>query len=272
MHFRRCVPRFISARLSLATKMALTRRVEDLPSGLNFLLSPGRRRRAARDLSGCHDIQDLFRFARDWLGVGPVQILEEISGLITYLRSQKPRTVCEIGTESGGTSLLLSRGLPELEVLVCVDLFVKNMPRLRRFCPRGQTLRFVNGQSAAPRTIRKVTRTLSGRLLDVLFIDGDHRYAGACGDFLAYRHLVRPGGAIILHDVVPDHATRYGTATGRWTGDVPQLWERLKSLYPSRDFVADPAQDGFGLGVIQYDPKIDPAGALCAPACGAAVR
>ena len=141
MSYRRFVPRFISSRLRLETKLAIIRRLCDLLPSAAFTLSPTSRQEAAQHLTRCREVPDLFDFARTWLGVGPVQIPEEIEGLLTYLSLASPRTVCEIGTESGGTSLLLSRGLSSVDLLVCVDVFVMNMPRLRRFVPPGQAVR-----------------------------------------------------------------------------------------------------------------------------------
>jgi len=262
MNFRQFVPRFISSRLSFETKLGIVRWLEDLLPSAAFVLSPSSRRQAAQHLITCQKLPDLFDFARTWLGVGPVQIPEKIEGLLTYLSLANPRTVCEIGTESGGTSLLLSRGLPSVDLLVCVDLFAKNMPRLRRFVLPSQAVRFVNGPSAAPAAVRQVSRALASRSLDVLFIDGDHRYEGVRKDFLAYRHFVRPAGIIVFHDIVPDHRARYGIETIRWTGGVPQFWEQLKQHYPHREFIQNPSQNGFGIGALQYDPSVDPVVAL----------
>jgi len=38
---------------------------------------------------------------------------------------------------------------------------------------------------------------------DFLFIDGDHTYEGVEGDFEMYSPLVRRGGIIAFHDIVP---------------------------------------------------------------------
>jgi len=37
--------------------------------------------------------------------------------------------------------------------------------------------------------------------VDVLFIDGDHSYAGIIADWLLYAPLVRPGGIVAFHDM-----------------------------------------------------------------------
>ncbi|RPH56645.1 MAG: class I SAM-dependent methyltransferase, partial [Acidobacteria bacterium] len=88
--------------------------------------------------------------------------------------------------------------------------------------------------------------------LDVLFIDGDHSYEGVRRDFEMYRPLVREGGLIVFHDIVPDFGQRYGASTRASTGGVPQFWAELKSRYPDvQEIIEDPRQDGYGLGVLR---------------------
>jgi len=74
-------------------------------------------------------------------------------------------------------------------------------------------------------------------------------------DFEMYAPFVRTGGVIAFHDIVPDYWTRYGTKTRSFTGEVPQFWARLKQTWPSaQEFVVDPEQDGFGIGVLEWQP------------------
>jgi hypothetical protein len=37
---------------------------------------------------------------------------------------------------------------------------------------------------------------------------------------------------------------------------VPLFFERISGLYPSVKFIADPEQDGFGIGVITYSSGV----------------
>ena len=86
----------------------------------------------------------------------------------------------------------------------------------------------------------------------MLFIDGDHTYAGAKADFTTYAPFVRSGGRIAFQDIVPDYRTRFGRDTGRWAGDVPRLWQELRGTFAQTwEFVADRDQDGLGIGVGQ---------------------
>jgi hypothetical protein len=61
---------------------------------------------------------------------------------------------------------------------------------------------------------------------------------------------VRSGGIIALHDIVPDHRTRFGRNTGCYAGEVHRFWAELKQRHDTVELVSDPEQDGFGIGVI----------------------
>jgi cephalosporin hydroxylase len=242
----------ITRQIPFEVKFAWRRRLRDWPVSTRFQLDARRQRGALRDLESCRSVRDFIGFTQRHMGVGSVQKPEEIEGAIDYMNSEPCRNICEIGTESGGTNLLLGRLLEPAELVVGIDLFVRHKPHLRRFRRPGQELYYFDGSSRSDGMVGRLRRVLGGRLLDVLFIDGDHRYQGAKADFLLYRPFVREGGFVLLHDIVPDHAQRFGKASGGWSGGVPTLWNELKSFYSdSREFVKDPDQDGMGIGVLR---------------------
>lgn len=238
------------------TLLRARRRLEDAGPALAFQLSAARRRKAQRAVNRCKSVEEYMAFARQYLGVGSVQRWREIEAAVAYLQSENPYCICEIGTEHGGTNLLLGRALTNVELLLGVDLYVKHAPHLRAFKPKKQELHLVNGASCAPQTIERIARLLNGRLLDVLFIDGDHSYEGVKQDFLCYRQFVREDGLILLHDIVPDKQARYGEPTTSWAGGVPLLWHRLKAYYSHCEFVEDPQQDGLGIGALRYSSSV----------------
>jgi predicted O-methyltransferase YrrM len=45
---------------------------------------------------------------------------------------------------------------------------------------------------------------LKDNKVDFLFIDADHSYEGVKKDFEMYSPLVRKGGIIAFHDIIPD--------------------------------------------------------------------
>lgn len=233
---------------------ALTRGV-DIWRTLEFALDRQEQQTALQSLECCRSLDDYFEFSQQYFG--PHQIRSEILGLLAHIQTIEPCVVCEIGTAMGGTNFLLSQALPKVTFMLGVDLFVKNKPRLRQLTRAGLEHAYLDTSSYAPETLKRVEGILASRSLDLLFIDGDHTYEGVRKDFLGYRRFVREGGLIVFHDVVPDYKTRYGRDTGRWAGGVPQFWQKVKPLYPYREFIEDPNQDGLGIGVITYSSSVN---------------
>jgi cephalosporin hydroxylase len=229
----------------------LRKRVQDVPPTAKLKLSSSLRESILEDFQACNSVEDTIEFSRRHMGKGAVQILSEIEMAIAYIAEREPRFMCDIGTFDGGTSLLFRRFLPSITQMICIDLYVKNKSFLKLLAPPNQSQLFIDASSYADRTVRRVTDIVGTRQMDVLFIDGDHRYEGALGDFLAYRGFVRDGGTILFHDIVKDHG---GSA---WSGGVPQLWQELSAIYPSTEFIDDPNQDGFGIGAIEYDSAVE---------------
>lgn len=181
----------------------------------------------------------------------------EIVGFLEWTRGFTPRRLCEIGVEGGGTHLLFKRALPQVELTIGVDLYVRHKQHLRYFAPPGQESVLIDGSSYDPKTFARVAKALGDQPLDVLFIDGDHSFAGAARDFQLYRRLVRRGGIIAFHDIVEDSFTRSGHRTRTYVGEVPALWRQIRAQYGEhREFVDSWTQDGYGLGAIVYDPDV----------------
>ena len=87
-----------------------------------------------------------------------------------------------------------------------------------------------------------VREVLGDQQLDMLLIDADHSYAGALADYKRYSTLVRPGGLICMHDVVPNP---YNDAI-----EVDQLWEEI-AVGKDVAVIRDPANiPGFGIGLL----------------------
>jgi predicted O-methyltransferase YrrM len=145
---------------------------------------------------------------------------------------------------------MLSHSVPTVSTLVGVDLRVHNQRLLSRLARPGLAIHLIGGDSREAPVVEAVRRVIPAHGLDVLFIDGDHSYAGVRSDYLNYRNLVRDGGVIAFHDIVPDHAARFGRRTDSWTGDVPLFWSRLKPVLDTCEFVTSRDQDGFGIGVV----------------------
>ncbi len=122
-------------------------------------------------------------------------------------------TYLEIGVHNG-TSMSYAASAPSVRCCVGVDLFedtrghyvadrltmARTAANVNRNKNPACSVVLVKGDSRAPGTVARAAAALGGRKVDVLFIDGDHSYQGARGDYAAYRHFVRDGGFVVFDD------------------------------------------------------------------------
>lgn len=224
--------------------------VEDLMHRYRHLGTSQRRRQTMGALSTCNDTDSCIAFAQTH-NLGPTQIATEIDAFLKLVESRQVRIVLEIGTARGGTTFLFGHLLRQLELLATVDL-VPRHPRLLRdlFSPRLE-FHAISGSSYAPSTVEKINQCLRGRKIDLLFIDGDHRYEGVAADFKLYSPLVASDGLIAVHDIVPSLDSGNPIHQNRWVGGVPQFWQELRPQAREYwEFVAHWKQNGFGIGVV----------------------
>lgn len=185
----------------------------------------------------------------------PLQKRSEILRLIEVVRSLRPSSICEIGAAGGGTTFMLAQAAASNATLISLDLAFTESRRaaVSRFASEEQKITCLRLDSHSPDSVRAVADCLSGRSLDVLYLDGDHSYEGIKADFQMYSPLVRPGGLIVFHDIVPDYKSRYGIETNSYVGGVPRFWEEVKASHAkAEEIVEDYAQDGFGIGVLYW--------------------
>ncbi|MEP6811477.1 MAG: class I SAM-dependent methyltransferase [Actinomycetota bacterium] len=184
------------------------------------------------------------------LATGPLTALQkpdELFGLLERVRAARPSCVLEIGTAGGGTLYLLTRAAAADALVVSIDLRVPyflQAARARMGRP-GQRVVSIEGHSKDTAVRARVEALLADRPLDVLFVDGDHSYDGVRGDFELYAPLVRRGGLIALHDIVPDDVA--GPAV---SGDVPRFWRELKERYETEEIVSRDSRSGYGIGIV----------------------
>jgi len=179
----------------------------------------------------------------------------EFLQFLDLLSKDPPGFLLEIGSRRGGTLFQMARNCAPDGTIISIDLELTWVrAKVHQHLGSGnQRIVCVRGNSRSPQTIARVKSALRGNQLDCLFIDGDHSHSGVTADFANYAPLVRPGGIIAFHDIVPDHKSRYGFETESYTGDVPQYWQAIKAEHRGTvdEFVEDPNQDGFGIGVIR---------------------
>jgi predicted O-methyltransferase YrrM len=180
----------------------------------------------------------------------PIQSKAELTELADVIKRNSPRFVLELGTARGGTFIVLCRMAADDAKLISVDLpagiggggYPKwKIPVLSSFAGPNQTIYLLRADSHEESTFLKVREALGDQQLDMLFIDADHSYAGALTDYTRYSTLVRPGGLICFHDVVPNP---YNDAI-----EVDRLWKEI-SANKDAVVIRDPANiPGFGIGM-----------------------
>ena len=182
----------------------------------------------------------------------PLQSQWELARLAQVLAGVQANRVLEIGTASGGTFAVLAQASSPAARLISVDLpgglggggYPAWKARIyAQLTKPTQESYFLRGDSHTSIIQDRVVSLLADELLDVLFIDGDHSYAGVKRDFEFYSNLVRPGGLICFHDIVPNNDN---PLIG-----VDVFWREVKQDRQSQEFIDPAALGQFGIGIIR---------------------
>jgi predicted O-methyltransferase YrrM len=176
----------------------------------------------------------------------------ELSRLIHLLRRRELSRVLEIGVSGGGTLALWAQLAKDDAHLIGLDLTIPASAQELVNSKRRpqQSVQFIQGDSHGEGVRREIALSFRDQPLDFLFVDGDHSYEGVKKDWEMYSPMVRRGGLVAFHEIVPDHGTRFGTATESDAGGVFRFWVEVKQGFRSCEFVEDAAQDGYGIGVV----------------------
>lgn len=181
----------------------------------------------------------------------PLQVPYEIAELCRRVHEARPTRVLEIGTAKGGTFYLFCRVAHQNATLLSIDLphgwFGGGYPRwklplYRAFSSLGQHAYFIRADSHADSTLSSVKTILKGDQVDFLFIDADHSFQGIKRDFEMYSALVRRGGLVALHDILPN----------RFDPDikVSDFWAHTRAIYNTEQIIFDVDQGHSGIGIV----------------------
>lgn len=223
-------------------------------SAIHPLLAPLATRTFRARANSCRTLDDALDLAYEFdfgrIRVNPVQVRSEIARFLDRLAALAPRTILEVGTANGGTLFLFTRVAAPDALLISIDLpaghpagtYPSWMAGLyRSFARERQEIALVRRDSLDPATVDLVKGRLGGRPVDFLFIDGDHSERSVRSDYALYSPLVRPGGMVAFHDIVP----------GPNSGGVPKLWGELKGDgRRPEEIVENWKQGGYGIGTI----------------------
>jgi predicted O-methyltransferase YrrM len=203
----------------------------------------------------------VYKGTGEFSSIRPKQVVSEIGKLFAIIEELQPKYVCEIGTFKGGTLYLWCEAARRDAVLVAVDYLIG--PILHPFSLRRrwfyqnfkkdacQTIHCLAGDSHRRETFDTVKRSLLNEKLDFLFIDGDHSYKGVKRDFELYLPLVREGGIIAFHDILPREECP--------EIQVYKFWQEIKRQYDSQELVANIDEDSqrIGIGVVRVGSRIE---------------
>jgi predicted O-methyltransferase YrrM len=181
----------------------------------------------------------------------------ELEQFLDWLTAVIPpvSNVAEIGTLHGGTAALWSKLFTGK--IVTMDLpngrfggadhhfhEVECKKRALRLSQVSSRIHSILGDSKSVEVRTTLREHLNGEMLDLLFIDGDHTFAGVSADFLLYRNFVRPGGVIAFHDV---NDTPFHIAAGCM---VHEFWKSVCYVYDDRNTFTVNGEWG-GIGAIR---------------------
>ncbi|WXG42746.1 MAG: class I SAM-dependent methyltransferase [Promethearchaeati archaeon SRVP18_Atabeyarchaeia-1] len=196
-----------------------------------------------------------FSFRQYGISLTPLQVRDEVTEFLDYVKRTKPMILLEIGTAKGGTLLMLTRIALPRATIISLDLprgsFGGGYPRwkiplYRSFAKQEQKIHLLRADSHDFRTLEKVRTIIGSHKLDLLFIDGDHTYEGVKKDFEMYSPLVRRGGIVAFHDILPhdklhDPMKEIG---------VDRFWRRLKDNHRCLEIVKNRRQGWAGIGIL----------------------
>jgi len=168
---------------------------------------------------------------QEWLGVSPtcmrvegqIPISQNREEMVEFIgvvqeRLEEGKLALEIGLGAGGTHMIW-RHL--FDSVVTIEANLTSISTFAIGVLDGCS-KFVWGNSVMAETREAVCEAVSGQDVDLLFIDGSHKYTFVQSDFSHYEPLVRSGGIIAFHDTIGRGPKRF----------VEELKEGLHPSFP----------------------------------------
>jgi len=183
------------------------------------------------------------------------QHIPEFERLLDIYCNLQPSNILEIGSLMGQSLKHWIHYSVKGSTVISIDLPVRN------FCGPGDPrcviqesaiqnewpawakanntkLYLIQSESQQPAAKTQVQNILKEKLLDFIFIDGNHFYEYVKQDFEMYLPLVKKGGVIAFHDI--------GV---REEGTVDKLWNEIKQNYKYEEITLHPNKEK-GIGVL----------------------
>lgn len=166
----------------------------------------------------------------------------EVSRLCERIKALNPKTVLEIGVETGGSMKLWMEFADDNAHYIGIDI---NQEILKiKYANKNQRYSFIAGDSTKEVMLNKVREILGDTPVDFLFIDGGHDEESVRADYRLYSQLVKEGGIIAFHDINV-------SAEKIYCAGITKLWNEIKSKDKSaEEFINIEADLYFGIGMI----------------------
>lgn len=135
-----------------------------------------------------------------WLKPASGAMKPYVMFLYEIVYESKADSILEIGVQYGVSTkaMLLALHTSNKGKLTSID--IKNrVPEFDLYKDVTDRWKFVKGDSSLDETFDQVKDEAP---FDILFIDGLHTYEGVKRDYELYEPLVKPGGLILIHDVL----------------------------------------------------------------------
>lgn len=161
---------------------------------------------------------------------------DDLRELLPLVAKIDPQVVLEIGMHQGYSMEIWRKAFDPL-MLIGIE---KDLPTFLSYVTEETMLWRTDSHSE--RTQVHVEVFLQKRLVDFLFIDGDHSYEGVKQDFEMYAPFVRKGGIIALHDV--DYVSEDPASPVM----VKPFWNEIKKNY--RHHLIKKGKNSTGMGVL----------------------
>ena len=151
-------------------------------------------------VAGFEDLAFLFTSGELNHGIASLAF-DEAAYLYRIARRLDPATIVELGRFRGGSTLVLSTAMDEGAELHSYDPSRPDaalVHALGQYGLAGRVHLHVGDSRTAPAPPQPCA---------LVFVDGDHSYAGARADYERWSRLLRPGGHLLFHDAA--HAPGY---------------------------------------------------------------
>jgi predicted O-methyltransferase YrrM len=151
-------------------------------------------------VGGFEDLAFLFSSNRANMGIASLA-LDEAAHLFRTVREPGVETIVEIGRFRGGSTFLIAAAMSDRARLFSYDTHGKLGSPDRADDPLRDALsRYGLADRVEIIVADSTTAEPPTTACDLVFVDGDHSYAGAKADFEHWRGLLRPGGHLLFHD------------------------------------------------------------------------